>query len=83
MAGATVVIDFVVDEASAQKMVRDIEVAGGKAMAIHADVSQQDLVTLMFQQMFEAYDSIDILVNNAGIQHFIQFLLGKNCSALH
>lgn len=73
-AGATVVINYVVDEASAQRMVQEIEANGGKSMAIHADVSQQDQVKAMFKQMFEAYGSIDILVNNAGIQRDAAFL---------
>ena len=74
MAGAKVVINYVVNEDAANVMVREIESAGGTAMAIHADVSQADQVKSMFQYMQEAYGSIDILVNNAGIQRDAAFL---------
>lgn len=74
MAGAKVVINYVVNEESALTMVREIEAEGGQAIAIHADVSQEDQVINMFSQMFDAWGSIDILVNNAGIQRDAAFL---------
>lgn len=67
-AGASVVVNYVEREAAAQKIVEDIRAAGGEAIAIHADVSQEDQVQNMFQKMFEVYGSIDILINNAGMQ---------------
>ena len=41
---------------------------GGNAIAIKADVSNEEEVQSMFQQMYDKYGTIDILVNNAGIQ---------------
>ena len=73
-AGAKVVINYVVDEESALAMVQEINVAGGEAIAIHADVSQEDQVKSMFARMIETWGSIDILVNNAGIQRDATFL---------
>ena len=73
-AGAKVVINYVVDEESALAMVQEINVAGGEAIAIHADVSQEDQVKSMFAQMIKTWGSIDILVNNAGIQRDAAFL---------
>ena len=67
-AGAAVVVNYVGGEDRAQQVVQDITSAGGKAIALHADVSKEDQVQAMFQQMFQAYGSIDILVNNAGLQ---------------
>jgi len=67
-AGASVAVNYVANEADARQVVQDIESAGGKAMAVYADVSSEDQVKAMFRQMFTAYDSIDILVNNAGLQ---------------
>ncbi len=74
MAGAKVVINYVVNEEAAVALVREIEVEGGQAIAIHADVSKQEQVNKMFSQMFETWGSIDILVNNAGIQRDAAFL---------
>jgi glucose 1-dehydrogenase len=48
--------------------VADIEAAGGKAVAIRADVSREDEVQAMFKQAVGAWGSVDILVNNAGLQ---------------
>lgn len=73
-AGAKVVINYVVHEESALAMVQEINIAGGEAMAIHADVSQEEQVKSMFAHMCEAWGSIDILVNNAGIQRDAAFL---------
>jgi len=74
MAGAKVLINYVVDEDAAHAMVREIEADGGEAMALRADVSQEDQVHAMFRQMCEAWGSVDILVANAGIQRDAPFL---------
>jgi glucose 1-dehydrogenase len=67
-AGASVVVNFVSNEAAAQQIVDDIRQSGGQAIAIQADVSQEDQVQAMFAKMFEVFGTIDILVNNAGLQ---------------
>lgn len=67
-AGAEVVVNFVSGEERAQAVVDEIKKAGGKAIAIQADVAREEQVNSMFQRMFEAFGTIDILVNNAGIQ---------------
>jgi glucose 1-dehydrogenase len=68
VAGASVVVNYVSNENAARHVVKDIEAAGGMAMALYADVSREDQVQAMFREMFAAYGSIDILVNNAGLQ---------------
>jgi glucose 1-dehydrogenase len=67
-AGAKVIINYVSGEARAKQVVADIEAQGGEALAICADVSQEDQVQAMFAQAVDAWGSIDILVNNAGLQ---------------
>ena len=64
--GASVVIADM-DLKNAQKVVREIESAGGKAIAIKTDVSNAEQVNKMAQQAIQKYGKIDILVNNAGI----------------
>ncbi len=67
-AGADVVVNYVVGDDTAAKVVEAIEAHGQKAMAIKADVSKEDQVQAMFARMIEAFGTIDILVNNAGLQ---------------
>lgn len=66
--GANVVVNYVTHPEDADAVVKQIENNGGNAIAIKADVSKEDEVQSMFQQMFTKYGTIDILVNNAGIQ---------------
>jgi glucose 1-dehydrogenase len=72
--GANVVINFHSNERSADKIVQEIKSSGGNAIAVGADVSKEDEVKRMFEQMFEAFGTIDILVNNAGMQKDASFL---------
>ncbi|MDP4285003.1 MAG: SDR family oxidoreductase [Bacteroidota bacterium] len=66
--GANVVVNYVSHPEDAEAVVKQIENNGGNAIAIKADVSKEDEVSGMFQQMFAKYGTIDILVNNAGLQ---------------
>ena len=72
-AGAAVVVNYRSAKDKAHNIVQEIEAKGGKAMALHADVSKEDQVQGMFQRMFDAYGSIDILVSNAGLQQDAAF----------
>jgi len=67
-AGADVVVNYVVGDEAARDVVAEIHRAGSDAYAHKADVSNEDEVTQMFQQMISQFGTIDILVNNAGIQ---------------
>ncbi len=66
-AGAAVAVNYVRGEEQAERIVKEIKAEGGESMAIEADVSREEEVKAMFEQMFEAYGSIDILVNNAAL----------------
>lgn len=66
--GANVVVNYVTHPELAQQVVDKIKSTGGNAIAIKADVSNEEEVQAMFQQMFAEYGTIDILVNNAGLQ---------------
>ncbi len=65
--GASVVVNHPRCPQEAEHVVEQIKARGGEALAIEADVSQEDQVRAMFHRMFETYGGIDILVNNAGI----------------
>ncbi len=66
--GANVVVNYVTHPETADDVVKQIESNGGNAIAIKADVSKEDEVQSMFQQMIAKYGTIDILINNAGLQ---------------
>src|SRR5580704_19461762 len=72
-AGAAVVVNYVVNPDAANQVVADIKAAGGEAMALQADVSNEAQVQAMFKQMVDAWGTIDILVNNAGLQRDSSF----------
>jgi glucose 1-dehydrogenase len=67
-AGAATVINYVSHPEAAQQVADEINRAGGKAIAVQADVSKEEQVQAMFARMFQEYGTIDILVNNAGLQ---------------
>lgn len=45
---------------------KEVEAAGGQALALQLDVRDQEAVALAMKQAFEHFGSIDILINNAG-----------------
>jgi NAD(P)-dependent dehydrogenase (short-subunit alcohol dehydrogenase family) len=58
-----------VNEAAAQDTVRDIESAGGAAVAVRADVAKADDCKAMVDAAEKTYGKLDVLFNNAGIMH--------------
>lgn len=65
--GWTVGVNFRVNEAQAQETVAAIERAGGRAMALAGDVSEQQDVEEMFARLEAAHGPVLVLVNNAGV----------------
>jgi glucose 1-dehydrogenase len=74
--GAAVVINypFAKGQGQAQQVVETIQKNNGKAIAIQADVSQNQQITGLIQQTVEQLGRLDILVNNAGIEHHNAFV---------
>jgi 3-oxoacyl-[acyl-carrier protein] reductase len=66
-AGARVAINYVRDEAAANGAVRDIRAAGGEAMALAGDVSDETVARQLVRDVVSAWGRLDILINNAGI----------------
>ena len=64
--GATVVVTDIQDSAGAE-VVAQIESAGGKALFIRHDVTQESAWQNVVAATLEKFQSLDILVNNAGI----------------
>ncbi len=68
--GATVVVNYATSREGADKVVADIVAAGGKAVAIGANVGVEADVQKLFQAVKELFGRVDLLVNNAGIYEF-------------
>lgn len=55
-------------------IVDEIDSFGGQAIAINADISKKDEVTLLVEKTIEYFGSLDIMVANAGICPFENFI---------
>jgi 3-oxoacyl-[acyl-carrier protein] reductase len=69
--GASVVINYAHSEGEAEETVRIIQEAGGRAVAVKADVSKDKEVREMVELASQAFGTIDFLVNNASITRHI------------
>jgi 3-oxoacyl-[acyl-carrier protein] reductase len=66
-AGAQVAVNYRERKTEAETVASRIAAAGGRAIAVAADVSKTDAVTAMVQTVQAQLGPIDILINNAGI----------------
>jgi 3-oxoacyl-[acyl-carrier protein] reductase len=64
--GASVAITYTKGAEAAAAVVKDIERAGGKAVAIQADATDAAAVIASVEETANTFGRIDILVNNAG-----------------
>ncbi len=64
--GAAVVVNYSRRQVEAEDTVQSIVEAGGKAIAVRADVSQDVEARMLIAQAVETFGRLDILVNNAG-----------------
>lgn len=74
-AGATVIVNHSSERSAeeAKAVLKEITDAGGKGMTYQCDVSKEDQVVKMFQDIVAEYQTVDILINNAGIQKDAKF----------
>ena len=73
-AGARVAINYAGGARAAEQLAAAIRNGGGDALAIQADVADEEQVRAMFRRVCDAWGSLDILVNNAGIQQDAPFM---------
>ena len=64
--GANIAISYFESSKGADAVVAAIESAGGKAIAVQADLNTQEGVDKLVSAAIDAYGTIDVLVNNAG-----------------
>ena len=66
--GANVVVDWVVHEDATDRLIQEVEQAGGKAVGVHADITSAGDLHAMIQKAVESFGRLDVLVNNAGME---------------
>ena len=69
-AEGAVVVDYASSREGADRVVAEITRAGGRAIAIQADLARPADVNRLFAETGRAFGRLDILVNNAGIYEF-------------
>ncbi|MCY1059540.1 SDR family oxidoreductase [Nannocystis sp. SCPEA4] len=65
--GFAVVVNYAGRAAAADQVVRDIEAAGGRAIAVQADVAEPAAALALFDRAEAAFGAVDVLVNTAGV----------------
>jgi len=68
--GAAVAVNYSGSKPEADKLVSEIKAAGGKAVAVQANVANPDAIGPLVQTVAKELGPIDILINNAGIYEF-------------
>lgn len=65
--GFAVVVNYAGSAAEAEAVAAKIKDAGGRAIAVRADVSDPVAVKHLFDEAVSAFGGVDVLVNNAGV----------------
>ena len=78
--GASLVINYASAKSDADKIVDEISKAGGRAVAVQANVAKRSDVQRLFAEAEKAFGKIDILVNNAGVYEWVPL---ENVSEQH
>jgi 3-oxoacyl-[acyl-carrier protein] reductase len=63
--GATVVVNYLQDQVSAERVVEECKAIGGDAWAVRADVSSETEVSALVESALSEMGKVDVLVNNA------------------
>jgi glucose 1-dehydrogenase len=67
-AGAAVVVNYHSQPDPAEALVAKIKAAGGRTIAVAADVSKEEEVAALFAKTLAAFGAVDIVVANSGMQ---------------
>lgn len=68
--GASVVVNYASSKSGADKVVAEITGAGGKAVAVQANVAKRADIERLFAETKKSFGALDVLVNNAGVYEF-------------
>ena len=65
--GAAVAVNYHSDRPGADRVVENIKVAGGKAIAVQGSVTSSEEIDRFFDETEKQLGNVDVLVNNAGV----------------
>jgi 3-oxoacyl-[acyl-carrier protein] reductase len=65
--GYAVVIGYGGRQAGAEQAVKEVEEAGGRAVAVQADIADETAVAALFDRAEQEFGGVDVVVNAAGI----------------
>lgn len=65
--GYAICVNYIRNEAAAAALVDEISEAGGRAVAVQADVAREEEVAGLFERVDETLGPVTALVNNAGV----------------
>ncbi|AWI87101.1 oxidoreductase [Methylobacterium sp. DM1] len=68
--GAAVVVNYASSKAGADAVVAAITEAGGRAVAVQADVSKAEQAQRLIDAAAQQFGRLDVLVNNSGVYEF-------------
>lgn len=80
--GCAVIVNYSSNEPQAAKVVREIIQAGGRALAVRADVSKPDEAKQLFDVAERTWGPVTVLVNNAGVGQHLE-TIAKTDDALY
>src|ERR1700682_4695800 len=76
--GYETVVHYGTSREAAAETVDEIEAAGGRAVAIQADLEDQSSIENLIEKTYKCFGQLDLLVNNASVfwqEHFPDFSL--------
>ena len=71
--GYNCVINYNTSVTEALKLKEEIEASGVKCLSIKADITDEDAVSKMFEEIEDTFGGVDILVNNAAVDNYALF----------
>ena len=81
--GYAVAVNYASRAADADEVVREIEAAGGRAIALQGDVAQVADCARLFEETEKAFGGVDVVINNAGVIQPGTTLLADTDDALY
>ena len=69
--GAAVAVNYASSQAGADAVVKAIQDAGGKAVAVKGDVSKESEAEGVIEAAVKAFGRLDVLVNNSGVYEML------------
>ncbi len=78
--GYRVAINYCTNEQAANDLVAELSAVGADVFAVRADVSNEEQVAAMMQQVVSRFGNVDVLIHNAGVAY--QGLLTDTDSAV-